>query len=765
MSMKNFSNQFKSERPGKLTMSLWLYPLQCLRLLILSLTRIRKRMSENFFHYPLAREMKLLITKSISKFQIRNHTKPKKMKFQKLLIKCCMALLLIISGTNAMAQGPYPKTGDHLVCLNSTEPYGVPLNAGSTYAWSITPVTAGTITPGATPNLITVNWTSTGTATLQLIETNGTGCAGDPVSIIVTINPLPTVTVNSSTICAGTSATITATPGTAGTYNYVWTVPAGAANPGNIASFTSGIAGTYSVIITNTITNCGSASANGLVTITAAPTLVITNPAPVCGTGTVNLTAAAITAGSTAGMTFTYWTDAAATTAYATPAAATAGTYYIKGALGAGCFDIKPVVVTTGAAPTLVVTNAAVCGTATVDLTAAAITAGSTAGLTFTYWTDAAATTPYATPTAATAGTYYIKGTTAAGCFDIKPVVVTITASPTLVITNPAAACGTGTVDLTAASITAGSTAGMTFTYWTDAAATTAYATPATATAGTYYIKGTLAGGCSDIKPVVVGTGVVPTVVITTPAAVCAPNTIDLTTATVTAGSTTGLTFTYWTDAAATVTYATPAAATAGTYYIKGTSASGCFDIKPVVVTVTPAPTVVITNPATVCAPNTVDLTTATVTTGSSAGLTFTYWTDAAATIPYTTPAAATVGTYYIKGTLAGGCSDIKPVIVTVNPLPTPVITGPTPVCVSVTGTTSTYTTPNVAGHTYNWTVTGGTIATGQGTNTITVTWTTAGAGSVNVTETITATGCSKAAAPLAVTVNPKPVTTPITHN
>ena len=67
--------------------------------------------------------------------------------------------------------------------------------------------------------------------------------------------------------------------------NYVWTVPVGATNPGNVASFTSGIAGTYSVVITNT----------------------------------VDLTAAAITAGSSPGMTLTYWTDAAATVAPVDP--------------------------------------------------------------------------------------------------------------------------------------------------------------------------------------------------------------------------------------------------------------------------------------------------------------------------------------------------------------------------------------------------------------------------------------------------------------
>lgn len=529
------------------------------------------------------------------------------MKCKNRLIQWAALLLLVMIQSSVMAQNPYPNTGDHQVCLNATEPYGVAPTAGSTYAWTVTPLAGGngTITPGATSNLITVTWTSAGTATLQVVETNAAGCVGDPVTIVVTINPLPTVTVNSAAVCAGASATITATPGTAGTYNYVWTVPATATNPGNVASFPATVAGTYSVVITNTVTTCASASGSGVLTINAAPTLTITNPA-------------------------------------------------------------------------------AVCNPATVDLTAAAVTAGSTPGLTFTYWTDAAATIAYATPTAATAGTYYIQGTLAGGCSAIQPVVVTVNATPTVVITNPAAVCAPGTVDLTAASVTAGSTAGLVFTYYTDAAGT--------------------------------------------------------------------------------IPYATPTAATAGTYYIMGTNASGCTDIKPVVVTVNPIPVLVITNPAAVCAPNTVDLTAAAVTAGSATGLVYTYWTDAAATIPYATPTAATAGTYYIKGTNASGCFDIKPVVVTVNPLPTPAITGPDPVCESVNGQTATYSTTAVAGHTYTWTVTGGTISAGQGTNSITVTWTTPGAGSVSVTETITASGCS-ANVVKTVTVTPKPATSPISHN
>ena len=93
----------------------------------------------------------------------------------------------------------------------------------------------------------------------------------------------------------------------------------------------------------------------------------------------------------------------------------------------------------------------------------------------------------------------------------------------------------------------------------------------------------------------------------------------------------------------------------AGDYDLTVTDANGC--VLPVTITVgqtASAPNLNINNPATVCAPNTIDLTAPGVTAGSDNGLNFTYWTDANATTTLTNPNAVAVsGTYYINATTA----------------------------------------------------------------------------------------------------------------
>ena len=189
--------------------------------------------------------------------------------------------------------------------------------------------------------------------------------------------------------------------------------------------------------------------------ISTLPVILITDPAAVCAPATVDITAGSVTTGSAAGLTYSYYQDAAGTILLVNPnAITTAGTYYIRGTAVSGCSDIKPVVVTINPKPTVVITNPGpVCAPNTIDLTLIGVTAGSTPALTYTYYQDAAATIVLTNPNAvATSGTYYLKGTTAAGCSDIQPVVVTINALPVATIAysgNPYCVTGTATVTQT----------------------------------------------------------------------------------------------------------------------------------------------------------------------------------------------------------------------------------------------------------------------------------------------------------------------------
>ena len=181
------------------------------------------------------------------------------------------------SGSSTLVINPIPTVtlANATVCSGSpatlTAVPGTGVAADYSFAWT---VPAGVANPG---NVISFTTLIAGNYSVVITRLT-TSCLSASTSATVTLNPTPTVTVNSPSVCSGLSTTVTATPGTAGSYSYAWTVPSGASAVGNTNTFSTSVGGTYSVIITNTVTSCPSVSASGMVSINAIPTVLVNNP-------------------------------------------------------------------------------------------------------------------------------------------------------------------------------------------------------------------------------------------------------------------------------------------------------------------------------------------------------------------------------------------------------------------------------------------------------------------------------------------------------
>ncbi len=120
--------------------------------------------------------------------------------------------------------------------------------------------------------------------------------------------------------------------------------------------------------------------------------------------------------------------------------------------------------------------------------------------------------------------------------------------------------------------------------------------------------------------------------------------------------------------------------------------------------------------------------------------------------------AAGSPYTYIVTGTI-GSCVASDTVVVTVNPVPvTTPITGLTTVC---EGDTSYYHVSPQNGN-YTWTLSGGTIVSGQGTDSILIAWDTSGLAFLSVVDT-NIYGCAGPLQTMNIVVNPMPDTPTVT--
>ena len=142
-------------------------------------------------------------------------------------------------------------------------------SGASTYLWT---------SSGSTANPYSVSPNSTSTYTV--IGINTFNCS-DTATAVVTVNPGPTITVNSPGICIGDTATLTAS----GASTYLWSNAA----TNNPTMVTPIVTTTYTVTGTD-INNCvGTASA--IVTVGTPPVVQLTNDTTICFGTSVTLSA------------------------------------------------------------------------------------------------------------------------------------------------------------------------------------------------------------------------------------------------------------------------------------------------------------------------------------------------------------------------------------------------------------------------------------------------------------------------------------------
>jgi len=524
----------------------------------------------------------------------------------------------------------------------------------------------------------------TTTTTYILVAQNAAGCK-DTANVVVTVNAKPSagkdttlVCVNAATNTLATSITLSPSPA-GGTWSQIGTIPATATITGNNVTGMT-VTGTYQFIYTS------AAGCKDTIAVTVAPCAgcVKPNAGPDAAAVCQPISTAKLTAVTTGGT----WAPIGSP---ANPSAASidangnitglnaAGTYkfvYSVTSGGQTCTDTAQVVV--NAKPNIADGTAAICAGESVDLTSKitnyatyqspAWTVGTVSG-------TAVATPTSVKPIATT--TYVLVAQNAVGCKDTANVVVTVNVKPsagkdtTLVCVN--AATNTLATSITLSPSIAGGT-------WSQIGTTPANATitgnnvTGMSIAGTYQFIYTSAAGCKDTIAVTVApcAGCVKPNAGPDAASVCQPiNTAKLTA--VTTGGT-------WAPIGSP---ANPSAASidangnitglnvAGTYKFVYSVTSGgqtCTDTAQVVVNAKPN---IADGSATICAGESVDLTSKITNYATYQSPAWTVGTVSGTTVTTPTSVKATATTTYVLvAQNAAGCKDTANVVVTVNAKP-----------------------------------------------------------------------------------------------
>jgi gliding motility-associated-like protein len=665
--------------------------------------------------------------------------------------------------------GPIPTpsiTGAVTVCTGTTTTYNVAVPVGgNTYNWSIA---GGVIVGSSTGTSINVQWSSPGSATISVYESNSYGCnATTAYNVNILLTPSPVIT-GTTPVCAGQTMTYS-TPYVIGN-TYTWNVTGG-----NIISSSS-----------NTITVYWPSAVSGTVTVTE------NNTSTCDSTVTFNVIVAPQPAPVISGIT-SVCTGTSTTYSVTNPTAGNNYLWSVAGGMITGSATGTSVNIQWNVAGTATITlyesnsygcDSTVSQTINVLLTPTPTIAGPStvcAGQTMTYTTPFVAGNTYSWnviggntvsvsnnsitiywPTAGNGNIIVIENNTST-CSTSDNINVLIAPQPVPVITGPATVC-TGTSSTFAVSNPTGGNSYL----WTVVGGMIVGSNSSTSvniqwnTAGTASISvyESNAYGCDSTVSVNVNVLQTPSPNITGLTPVCAGQTMTYTTPFV-AGNTynwnvIGGNIVTINNNSITITW--PAAVT-GTITVIENNTSTCSTTDNMNVVVAPQPAPVITGPATVCTGTSSTFAINSPTPGNSylwtvvGGMIVGSNSSTSVNIQWSTAGTASISIYESN---PFGCDSTVSVNVNVLQTPSPNVTGLTPVCA---GQTMIYTTPFVAGNTYNWNVTGGNVVL-TNNNTITITWPASGTGTITVIENNTLTCADTMNMNVIVAPQPAPVIT-----
>lgn len=581
--------------------------------------------------------------------------------------------------------------------------------AVGTYSWTGPNGFTSTIQNPSIPNVGPMN------AGVYSVTVNMGACIGTATTTVV-INPSPTITVTSTTICAGQPGTIVASVTPVMTGTYTWNTGATG------SSLTASPSATTLYTVTFTPTAGCPGTATGVMTVNPTPIITVAGTT-ICNGQTATLTATA----SVPGGTFT-WNPGGMTGNSISVNPSSTTTYTVTYTAPTGCIAVPaPATVTVNAIPVLSVNSPTICSGATATLTATSTIPGGT----FTWNTGATGASINVTPSTTT--TYTVNYSSTAGCIS-TPVTSTVTVNPTPTVTvsNSTICVGQSAILTATPSITPG-------TYlWTPGNYTTQTIQINPNNTTTYTVVYTTNLNC----PSAPSTGTVtvnPTPIVTvTGTAICPGQT-----ATITASSNIpNGTFT-WNPGNLTGPSISVTPNQTTTYNVNYIAPTGCFSVQQsATVTINPTPTVTIPND-TICNGQTGTL----IATPSVTGGTY-LWSPGGQTTNQISATPTTTTTYNLVYSSPAGCPSVStPSTIVVNPNPIITVQNDT-IC---TGQTTTIgSTTNIPGGTYLW-------STNATSPVITISPTV----TTSYTLTYTApTGCQSLPVTGTVTVNPNPTVT-----